>query len=130
MIENKDTDQYIGVQRAIASIAYANAEFDESERQVLASSIAERYGFSEESMQTLIEDASGLPAIETIISEISEPKYLRLLFVELMTLAITKEMWDDEELSAVSRAFKAAPWPSESIKKIHTAFELLRDASY
>jgi len=131
MGDRKHTDpQYLQVRRVIASIAYANSEFDESERHVLASGIADSYDFSEDDMRTLIEDAASLPATEVLASSITEPTYLRMLFVDLMTLAITKDNWEETELSAVYRTLEAAQWPKASIEKIHTAFELLRAASY
>ena len=121
--------QFLQVRRVIASIAYANGEFDEAERQLLASAVTETYHFSDDEKNKLLEDAASLPAIENLMALISAPEFLRLFFAELMTLALTKESWDEREIEAVTRALNSAKWPTPAIEKIKEAFDLLRSAT-
>lgn len=130
MIDSENHNyQFLQVRRAIASIAYANGEFDEAERQLLASAVAGTYYFSDDEKNKFLEDVASLPAIENLVSLIVAPEFLHLFFAELMTLALTKESWDEREIEAVTRALSSAKWPKPSIEKVQEAFDLLRSAT-
>jgi hypothetical protein len=122
-------DRYLQVRRVIASIAYENQEIDEQERVVLASDMAGQYQLAEDQVQTLIEDAVSKPRIEDLVNLVNDPRFLRLLLTDLMTLAIAKEEWEESELAAAVRAIGALHLRKDLVAKVRQAFDLLIDVT-
>ena len=121
--------RYIQVRRVVASIAYQNQEIDEQERLILASSVAGQYQLSEEQIHILVEDAVKSPCIEDLVRQICDPQFIRLLLMDLMTLAIFKKEWEESEYGAAIRAINALILQKHLTAEIRQAFDLLVTAT-
>jgi hypothetical protein len=121
---------YMQVRRVICRVSLGNNHLSPQERLVLASSVGGASGLSQKQIQVLIEDASSMPDIAQLMSEIHLPAQYRQLMVDLSALAVVKGDWDDTEVAAVGEVIGAFPFDEEIKTDLETAFDTLKKASH
>lgn len=76
-----------------------------------------------------LEDAIHKTRVEALVALVTDPQFLRLLIVDLMTLAIAQQDWEDAEISVARRAIDALCLPRAVVTTIQQAFGLLLRAN-
>jgi hypothetical protein len=120
---------FLQVRRVLAAIAYSNGKVDQDERELLASRMAGEYQLSDAQLQMLVDDAVHSPRVEELVEGIRSPLFIRLLTVDLMTLAIAKQNWDESEMEAAKRAIDRVCLEPDVVAKLSQAFGLLVSAA-
>lgn len=122
-------EEYTNVRRVLARIAIANDEIDEEERRIIVSNIGDASNLTGDQLQVLIDDVTSKPDVMSLVSEITQPIFLKQLMVDLSAFALMKSDWHESEMNVLKCAVAGMKISDENRGRLTEVIELLRNIS-